>query len=989
MKRKQVGGLINRTGYLKGAGTNKNPVNIIPSAHITTEGMIGPISANGIVLHPDTGDYHFDTPYVIEKKLQKGGHTITTPRYLSTYPNDENTLQPMKKSLRGKQSGGRHFDPQLGNYMSNIYANGGLIPLGYPYRGYNDNERGGFSGIMMGYGGNTPEIRGDWMDMIYNNTDYQDGGPFKLKIKGIGNPFLQGFGQQGQQQVGPMPGFESYSAQQDINTGQMYNSKMQATDQFGNVAPMKSGGSHWIQHAINPAHKGYCTPMSKPTCTGHRRALALMFKKKHGFHKHEDGGYLQGMEMQQGGQMYMPYPSPAPQGSTDSLQARIEYLKQDPDRIKSTFRGIRDQALKNGHDYNFGASTSMAELESLMASKEDLWNTQQRLHQLQVPPQILNLPPDVKAPRKKKGGYQLGGSSFTPAGSLIDQNQWAIGTGATPTAPMTGNYYKTDPSQQTPMGVSFNRSQGTRNTVTSFGTPNIRNLSMLLPLNAGLGALSQANQYNQNQAYRTNNMNNPLSLLGRDDGRPDDVRYGYQTFQAGGATPIPVSNPNDPRLKAYQDSLSNYNWSNSNGRNKGLNTLFPDDVSRLRTQSDYRNWSFTNNNTKEQPQYYVYDAVGKPEGNGAGAPRDYYAQYPDPQQPYVYKKPLPELKRSQVQQAGSIPQSMAQIGVPTGGPGPLAGGPTNFSFTGRDDQGQQTTRYFSGLDTWRAATDQMGYRWRSETGNGTSGTASGYQFRGGGETMPFAGVPLHLWQMGGAAKKLRPYMLRQGSFQDGGSLLDQWDIEDAQDQAAPEQQQIPEEENTSNQQVQKRADLSNDEEYATALQIASQGSSFDYTPYQSRLTDEDFEGTSGVSPITSTSVPTVPSSNRQAYKYLLGKGLSPIAASGVVGNLMQESDLKPTAQDGTGAFGAAQWMGARLRGLNQFALSSGRNSGELSTQLDYLVQEAKDRGDLQRLTNATTPEEAATIFGRSYERPAERTANWARRQREARNVYQP
>ena len=47
---------------------------------------------------------------------------------------------------------------------------------------------------------------------------------------------------------------------------------------------MKSGGK-WIQNAVNPAHKGYCTPMTKSTCTGHRRALALLFKKKHGFHK--------------------------------------------------------------------------------------------------------------------------------------------------------------------------------------------------------------------------------------------------------------------------------------------------------------------------------------------------------------------------------------------------------------------------------------------------------------------------------------------------------------------------------------------------------------------------------------------------------------------------------------------------------------------------------------------------------------------------------
>ena len=44
----------------------------------------------------------------------------------------------------------------------------------------------------------------------------------------------------------------------------------------------KKGGStdkKWIQKAINPAHKGYCTPMTKPTCTPKRKALALTLKK--------------------------------------------------------------------------------------------------------------------------------------------------------------------------------------------------------------------------------------------------------------------------------------------------------------------------------------------------------------------------------------------------------------------------------------------------------------------------------------------------------------------------------------------------------------------------------------------------------------------------------------------------------------------------------------------------------------------------------------
>lgn len=47
---------------------------------------------------------------------------------------------------------------------------------------------------------------------------------------------------------------------------------------------------NWIQKAVNPAHKGYCTPMTKSTCTPRRKALAKTFKKHHGFHKSEDGG---------------------------------------------------------------------------------------------------------------------------------------------------------------------------------------------------------------------------------------------------------------------------------------------------------------------------------------------------------------------------------------------------------------------------------------------------------------------------------------------------------------------------------------------------------------------------------------------------------------------------------------------------------------------------------------------------------------------------
>jgi hypothetical protein len=48
---------------------------------------------------------------------------------------------------------------------------------------------------------------------------------------------------------------------------------------------MKSGGSvkakdgKWIQKAINPKHKGFCTPQTKATCTPKRKALAQTLRK--------------------------------------------------------------------------------------------------------------------------------------------------------------------------------------------------------------------------------------------------------------------------------------------------------------------------------------------------------------------------------------------------------------------------------------------------------------------------------------------------------------------------------------------------------------------------------------------------------------------------------------------------------------------------------------------------------------------------------------
>ncbi len=54
---------------------------------------------------------------------------------------------------------------------------------------------------------------------------------------------------------------------------------------------MISEKKDWIQGAVNPEHKGYCTPMTKDTCTPARKALAKRFKSgdlHHGGKKKDD-----------------------------------------------------------------------------------------------------------------------------------------------------------------------------------------------------------------------------------------------------------------------------------------------------------------------------------------------------------------------------------------------------------------------------------------------------------------------------------------------------------------------------------------------------------------------------------------------------------------------------------------------------------------------------------------------------------------------------
>ena len=124
-----------------------------------------------------------------------------------------------------------------------------------------------------------------------------------------------------------------------------------------------------------------------------------------------------------------------------------------------------------------------------------------------------------------------------------------------------------------------------------------------------------------------------------------------------------------------------------------------------------------------------------------------------------------------------------------------------------------------------------------------------------------------------------------------------------------------------------------------------------------------------------------------------------------MGNIQAESGFNPGVEEhanGVG-FGLCQWSYGRRTQLENYAASKGVSASDVDTQIEFLISEltpggagpaqgyATDQllsyngynGDMWK--NATSPEEAATAFCWSFERPG--TPNLTTRQDSARQYY--
>ena len=120
----------------------------------------------------------------------------------------------------------------------------------------------------------------------------------------------------------------------------------------------------------------------------------------------------------------------------------------------------------------------------------------------------------------------------------------------------------------------------------------------------------------------------------------------------------------------------------------------------------------------------------------------------------------------------------------------------------------------------------------------------------------------------------------------------------------------------------------------------------------------------------------------QAMKFFIGKGYSPHQAAGIVGNLIQESNLNTGAlnpgdgADGSNSIGLAQWNGSRAQALQAFAAQNGGNASDFNTQLAFIEHElgSSESSVRERLRQAQNPIQAAAAFV-GYERPQGWTAD--------------
>lgn len=127
---------------------------------------------------------------------------------------------------------------------------------------------------------------------------------------------------------------------------------------------------------------------------------------------------------------------------------------------------------------------------------------------------------------------------------------------------------------------------------------------------------------------------------------------------------------------------------------------------------------------------------------------------------------------------------------------------------------------------------------------------------------------------------------------------------------------------------------------------------------------------------TGMSEEALSNSEQSAFNFFVAKGLTKAQAAGIVGNLIQESSVIPTAVEygGGPGRGIAQWsVGGRWDtsyhdNVTWYANQQGTSRWSLTTQLNFIWYELTTQGyGYTSLRNATNVTDATLAFQRYYE----------------------
>lgn len=252
-------------------------------------------------------------------------------------------------------------------------------------------------------------------------------------------------------------------------------------------------------------------------------------------------------------------------------------------------------------------------------------------------------------------------------------------------------------------------------------------------------------------------------------------------YQAGGRTPIYTENPNDPRIKNYQDSLNLYTYSKkqqelegfdhtheynsgyrlmTKGNSENRGDSYPSDPT-LRKLGD----TMLNDNIKWANPYGSPDLFSPtihPIGFYNSSKLPVNSIFKEPVQPYVYRPASPVQKKTNLQTTGpqfqprfsdhtpiaqtSNPDLSTNTGAPQANYKSLPQfnytNPTNYSLTYPiPGNNNQKTMYFPDRDTWKrynelatGVSSQEGENYGTSTGYLKNGGMNKYQM---GSNVPF------------------------------------------------------------------------------------------------------------------------------------------------------------------------------------------------------------------------------------------------------------